>query len=153
MLLGKRVNYLGHFVIVVGLSLSLHRCGLPSEIAIELFQTFVICGLIRHLAPNIGIAKSKIREKWPIVWKILQDVMRGHPILLNRVPTLHRLEWGITISKHGSRDTLDSVEMRRTETIYSGIAYPTSKATPHFKTDEGIAILDQGYRDTIVVRG
>nr|YP_009689122.1 DNA-directed RNA polymerase beta' subunit [Ypsilandra thibetica]QEL51839.1 DNA-directed RNA polymerase beta' subunit [Ypsilandra thibetica] len=91
-LLGKRVDYSGRSVIVVGPSLSLHQCGLPREIAIELFQTFVIRGLIRqHLASNIGIAKSKIREKEPIVWEILQEVMRGHPVLLNRAPTLHRL--------------------------------------------------------------
>nr|BDY08350.1 RNA polymerase subunit beta' [Lysimachia glanduliflora] len=91
-LLGKRVDYSGRSVIVVGPSLSLHRCGLPREIAIELFQTFVIRGLIRqHLASNIGVAKSKIREKEPIVWQILQEVMQGHPVLLNRAPTLHRL--------------------------------------------------------------
>nr|YP_010612952.1 RNA polymerase beta' subunit [Trigonotis rockii]YP_010613122.1 RNA polymerase beta' subunit [Trigonotis tibetica]WAR49683.1 RNA polymerase beta' subunit [Trigonotis rockii]WAR49938.1 RNA polymerase beta' subunit [Trigonotis tibetica]WAR50023.1 RNA polymerase beta' subunit [Trigonotis tibetica] len=91
-LLGKRVDYSGRSVIVVGPSLSLHRCGLPREIAIELFQTFVIRGLIRqHLASNIGVAKSKIREKEPIVWEILQEVMHGHPVLLNRAPTLHRL--------------------------------------------------------------
>nr|YP_010577143.1 RNA polymerase beta' subunit [Persicaria neofiliformis]UZP13508.1 RNA polymerase beta' subunit [Persicaria neofiliformis] len=91
-LLGKRVDYSGRSVIVVGPSLSLHRCGLPREIAIELFQTFVIRGLIRQdLASNIGVAKSKIREKEPIVWEILQEVMRGHPVLLNRAPTLHRL--------------------------------------------------------------
>ncbi|KAG4141237.1 hypothetical protein ERO13_D06G063650v2 [Gossypium hirsutum] len=91
-LLGKRVDYSGRSTIVVGPSLSLHCCGLPREIAIELFQTFVIRGLIRqHLAPNIGVTKSKIREKGPIVWEILQEVMRGHPVLLNRVPTLHRL--------------------------------------------------------------
>nr|YP_010942503.1 RNA polymerase beta' subunit [Persicaria thunbergii]WLS53563.1 RNA polymerase beta' subunit [Persicaria thunbergii] len=91
-LLGKRVDYSGRSVIVVGPLLSLHRCGLPREIAIELFQTFVIRGLIRQdLASNIGVAKSKIREKEPIVWEILQEVMRGHPILLNRAPTLHRL--------------------------------------------------------------
>nr|YP_010233099.1 RNA polymerase beta' subunit [Brachystegia angustistipulata]QSX28220.1 RNA polymerase beta' subunit [Brachystegia angustistipulata] len=91
-LLGKRVDYSGRSVIVVGPSLSLHRCGLPREIAIELFQTFVIRGLIRkHFASNIGVAKSKIREKEPIVWEILQEVMQGHPVLLNRAPTLHRL--------------------------------------------------------------
>nr|KJB64977.1 hypothetical protein B456_010G074300 [Gossypium raimondii] len=77
--LGKQVNYSRRSIIVVGPSLSLHCCGLPREIAIELFQTFVIRGLIRqHLAPNIGVTKSKIREKGPIVWEIL-------------VPTLHRL--------------------------------------------------------------
>nr|YP_009707078.1 RNA polymerase subunit beta' [Brahea sarukhanii]QEP50755.1 RNA polymerase subunit beta' [Brahea sarukhanii] len=91
-LLGKRVDYSGRSVIVVGPSLSLHQCGLPREIAIELFQTFLIRGLIRqHVASNIGIAKSQIREKEPIVWEILQEVMRGHPVLLNRAPTLHRL--------------------------------------------------------------
>nr|YP_010048505.1 RNA polymerase beta' subunit [Lonicera hypoglauca]YP_010939217.1 RNA polymerase beta' subunit [Lonicera macrantha]QPK76907.1 RNA polymerase beta' subunit [Lonicera hypoglauca]WLF85690.1 RNA polymerase beta' subunit [Lonicera macrantha] len=91
-LLGKRVDYSGRSVIVVGPSLSLHRCGLPREIAIELFQTFVIRGLIRqHLASNIRVAKSQIREKEPIVWEILQEVMQGHPVLLNRAPTLHRL--------------------------------------------------------------
>nr|YP_010018876.1 RNA polymerase beta' subunit [Primula sonchifolia]QOJ48491.1 RNA polymerase beta' subunit [Primula sonchifolia] len=91
-LLGKRVDYSGRSVIVVGPSLSLHRCGLPREIAIELFQTFVIRGLIRqHLASNIGVAKSQIREKEPVVWQILQEVMQGHPVLLNRAPTLHRL--------------------------------------------------------------
>nr|UTQ76876.1 RNA polymerase beta' subunit [Trichosanthes truncata] len=91
-LLGKRVDYSGRSVIVVGPSLSLHRCGLPREIAIELFQTFLIRGLIRqHFASNIGVAKSKIREKEPIVWEILQEVMQGHPVLLNRAPTLHRL--------------------------------------------------------------
>nr|YP_009912241.1 RNA polymerase beta' subunit [Fulcaldea stuessyi]QLD96760.1 RNA polymerase beta' subunit [Fulcaldea stuessyi] len=91
-LLGKRVDYSGRSVIVVGPSLALHRCGLPREIAIELFQTFVIRGLIReHLASNIGVAKSQIRKKKPIVWEILQEVMREHPVLLNRAPTLHRL--------------------------------------------------------------
>nr|QKN99007.1 RNA polymerase beta' subunit [Limonium sinense] len=91
-LLGKRVDYSGRSVIVVGPSLSLHQCGLPREIAIELFQTFVIRGLIRQdLASNIAVAKSQIREKEPIVWEILEEVMRGHPVLLNRAPTLHRL--------------------------------------------------------------
>nr|YP_010007151.1 RNA polymerase beta' subunit [Passiflora mucronata]QNR05994.1 RNA polymerase beta' subunit [Passiflora mucronata] len=91
-MLGKRVDYSGRSVIVVGPSLSLHRCGLPREMAIELFQTFVIRGLIsQHIASNIGVAKSKIREKDPIVWEILQEVMQGYPVLLNRAPTLHRL--------------------------------------------------------------
>jgi DNA-directed RNA polymerase subunit beta' len=91
-LLGKRVDYSGRSVIVVGPSLSLHRCGLPREIAIELFQIFVIRGLIRqHLASNLLVAKRKIREKEPVVWEILREVMQGHPVLLNRAPTLHRL--------------------------------------------------------------
>nr|YP_010475481.1 RNA polymerase beta' subunit [Corydalis mucronata]UVH69768.1 RNA polymerase beta' subunit [Corydalis mucronata] len=91
-LLGKRVDYSGRSVIVVGPSLSLHRCGLPREIAIELFQTFVIRGLLKHhIASNIGVAKSQIQDNEPIVWEILQEVMQGHPVLLNRAPTLHRL--------------------------------------------------------------
>nr|WBR76048.1 RNA polymerase beta' subunit [Ceratostigma minus] len=91
-LLGKRVDYSGRSVIVVGPSLSLHQCGLPREIAIALFQTFLVRGLIRQdLAEHMGVAKSQIREKAPIVWEILEEVMRGHPVLLNRAPTLHRL--------------------------------------------------------------
>ena len=93
-MLGKRVDYSGRSVIVVGPSLSLHQCGLPREIAIELFQTFLIRDLIRqHFASNTATAKRQIREreKEPIVWEILQEVMQGHPVLLNRAPTLHRL--------------------------------------------------------------
>nr|YP_010291017.1 RNA polymerase beta' subunit [Juncus bufonius]ULQ66607.1 RNA polymerase beta' subunit [Juncus bufonius] len=93
-LLGKRVDYSGRSVIVVGPSLSLHQCGLPREIAIELFQIFLIRTLIsQHIASNTTTAKSLIQEqeKEPIVWEILQEVMRGHPVLLNRAPTLHRL--------------------------------------------------------------
>ncbi|RXI09439.1 hypothetical protein DVH24_034056 [Malus domestica] len=91
-LLGKQVDYSGRSIIIVGPSPSLRRCGLPLEIAIELFQTFVIHGLIRqHFASNIGVAKSKIQEKESVVWEILHEVMQGHPVLLNRAPTLHRL--------------------------------------------------------------
>nr|YP_009299099.1 RNA polymerase beta [Pelargonium exhibens]AJB99013.1 RNA polymerase beta [Pelargonium exhibens] len=91
-LLGRRVDYSGRSVIVVGPSLSLHQCGLPREIAIELFQTFVIRCLIRQrLAEDVKKAKTQIREKEPIVWYILEQVMQGHPVLLNRAPTLHRL--------------------------------------------------------------
>nr|QCD15681.1 RNA polymerase beta subunit [Osmunda japonica] len=90
--LGKRVDYPGRSVIVVGPSLSLHQCGSPREMAIELFQAFVIRGLIgRHLARNLRAAKSMIQKKEPIIWKVLQEVMQGHPVLLNRAPTLHRL--------------------------------------------------------------
>ena len=91
-LLGKRVDYSGRSVIVVGPSLPLHQCGLPREMAIELFQAFVIRGLIgRQLAPNLRAAKSMIQNKEPIIWKVLQEIIQGHPILLNRAPTLHRL--------------------------------------------------------------
>lgn len=91
-LLGKRVDYSGRSVIVVGPSLSLHQCGLPQEMSIELFQAFVIRNLIGwHLACNLRAAKSMIRKKDPIIWEVLREVMQGHPVLLNRAPTLHRL--------------------------------------------------------------
>nr|YP_009549176.1 RNA polymerase beta' subunit [Llavea cordifolia]AYW16325.1 RNA polymerase beta' subunit [Llavea cordifolia] len=91
-LLGKRVDYSGRSVIVVGPSLSLHQCGLPREMSIELFQAFVIRNLIgRHFACNLRAAKCMIRRKDPIIWEVLREVMRGHPVLLNRAPTLHRL--------------------------------------------------------------
>nr|YP_010760670.1 RNA polymerase beta' subunit [Vaccinium floribundum]WEY34986.1 RNA polymerase beta' subunit [Vaccinium floribundum] len=91
-LLGKRVDYSGRSVIVVGPSLSLHRCGLPREIALELFQTFVMRALIiQHFALNTKAAKMQIRKKPPIIWEMLRQVMEGHPVLLNRAPTLHKL--------------------------------------------------------------
>nr|YP_010981888.1 RNA polymerase beta' subunit [Lygodium merrillii]UYS92539.1 RNA polymerase beta' subunit [Lygodium merrillii] len=91
-LLGKRVDYSGRSVIVVGPSLSLHQCGLPRELSIELFQAFVIRNLIGwRIARNLRAAKNMIRKGEPIIWKVPQEVMRGHPILLNRAPTLHRL--------------------------------------------------------------
>ena len=91
-LLGKRVDYSGRSVIVVGPYLPLHQCGLPREMAMELFQAFVIRGLIgQNFAPNLRAAKTMIRNEKPIIWKVLQEIMEGHPILLNRAPTLHRL--------------------------------------------------------------
>nr|BBF91140.1 RNA polymerase beta subunit-1 [Phyllocladus aspleniifolius] len=91
-LLGKRVDYSGRSVIVVGPLLSLYQCGLPLEIAIELFQAFLIRSLIeRHIAPNLRAAKSLIRDRAPVIWDVLKEVLRGYPILLNRAPTLHRL--------------------------------------------------------------
>nr|QWW92338.1 RNA polymerase beta' subunit [Ptychanthus striatus] len=91
-LLGKRVDYSGRSVIIVGPYLPLHQCGLPREMAIELFQAFVIRTLIgQNLAPNLRVAKTMIQSEKPIIWKILEEIMEGHPILLNRAPTLHRL--------------------------------------------------------------
>nr|YP_009379952.1 RNA polymerase beta subunit-1 [Dacrycarpus imbricatus]QHX99666.1 RNA polymerase b'-subunit [Dacrycarpus imbricatus]BAX56480.1 RNA polymerase beta subunit-1 [Dacrycarpus imbricatus] len=91
-LLGKRVDYSGRSVIVVGPFLSLYQCGLPLEIAVELFQAFLIRSLIeRHIAPNLRAAKSLIRDRAPIIWSVLKEVLRGYPLLLNRAPTLHRL--------------------------------------------------------------
>nr|YP_009667959.1 RNA polymerase beta [Jubula hutchinsiae]QCW58735.1 RNA polymerase beta [Jubula hutchinsiae] len=91
-LLGKRVDYSGRSVIVVGPSLPLHQCGLPREMAIELFQAFIIRNLIgKNLAPNLRVAKTMIQNEKPIIWKVLEEIMEGHPILLNRAPTLHRL--------------------------------------------------------------
>jgi DNA-directed RNA polymerase subunit beta' len=91
-LLGKRVDYSGRSVIVVGPQLQLNQCGLPREMALELFQPFVIHRLIQQgLVNNIKAAKKMIQKNDPIVWDVLEDVMQGHPVLLNRAPTLHRL--------------------------------------------------------------
>ena len=91
-LLGKRVDYSGRSVIVVGPQLSLNQCGLPKEMAIELFKPFVVNKLIeRGYVQNIKSAKKKIERTEAIVWDILEEVIDGHPVLLNRAPTLHRL--------------------------------------------------------------
>jgi len=91
-LLGKRVDYSGRSVIIVGPELKLHQCGLPGEMAIELFQPFLINRLIYEgLAKNIPTAKNLIHQNKPLIWKILAKVIDGHPVLLNRAPTLHRL--------------------------------------------------------------
>lgn len=91
-LLGKRVDYSGRSVIVVGPQLSLNQCGLPKEMAIELFKPFVVNKLIeRGYVQNIKSAKKKIERSESIVWDILEEVIDGHPVLLNRAPTLHRL--------------------------------------------------------------
>ena len=91
-LLGKRVDYSGRSVIVVGPNLKIHQCGLPKEMAIELFQPFVINRLIKAgLVNNIKAAKKLIQRNDPAVWDVLQDVIRDHPVMLNRAPTLHRL--------------------------------------------------------------
>jgi DNA-directed RNA polymerase subunit beta' len=91
-LLGKRVDYSGRSVIVVGPKLKIHQCGLPREMAIELFQPFVIHRLIRNgLVNNIKAAKKLIQRNDPSVWDVLDEVISGHPVLLNRAPTLHRL--------------------------------------------------------------
>ncbi len=91
-LLGKRVDYSGRSVIVVGPKLKIHQCGLPKEMAIELFQPFVIHRLIRQgLVNNIKAAKKLIQRNDPQVWDVLEEVIDGHPVMLNRAPTLHRL--------------------------------------------------------------
>lgn len=91
-LLGKRVDYSGRSVIVVGPQLSLNQCGLPKEMAIELFKPFVVNKLIeRGYVQNIKSAKKKIERSEGIVWDILEEVIDGHPVMLNRAPTLHRL--------------------------------------------------------------
>ena len=91
-LLGKRVDYSGRSVIVVGPNLQLNQCGLPREMALELFQPFVIHRLIqRGLVSNIKAAKKMIQKSDNLVWSILEEVIEGHPVLLNRAPTLHRL--------------------------------------------------------------
>ncbi|HXF82639.1 MAG TPA: DNA-directed RNA polymerase subunit beta' [bacterium] len=91
-LLGKRVDYSGRSVIVVGPKLKLHQCGLPREMALELFKPFVMKRLVdRQLAQNIKSAKRMVERARPEVWSVLEEVVREHPVLLNRAPTLHRL--------------------------------------------------------------
>lgn len=91
-LLGKRVDYSGRSVIVVGPELKMHQCGLPKQMALELFKPFVIKGLIdRQLSQQPKLAKKMIDTPNDDVWDILEDVIREHPVLLNRAPTLHRL--------------------------------------------------------------
>lgn len=91
-LLGKRVDYSGRSVIIVGPTLKLHQCGLPYEIAVELFQPFLVHELIYlGYATNLKGAKKIIQQNKLIIWKLLEKIMNNHPILLNRAPTLHRL--------------------------------------------------------------
>ena len=91
-LLGKRVDYSGRSVIVVGPELKIYQCGLPKEMAIELFKPFVMKELVeRGLAHNIKNAKRMVEKLRPEVWDILEDVIKDHPVMLNRAPTLHRL--------------------------------------------------------------
>jgi len=91
-LLGKRVDYSGRSVIVVGPQLKLHECGLPKNMAAELFKPFVIRKLIeRGIVKTVKSAKKIVDRKDPVVWDILENVLKGHPVLLNRAPTLHRL--------------------------------------------------------------
>ncbi|WP_211829057.1 DNA-directed RNA polymerase subunit beta' [Kistimonas asteriae] len=91
-LLGKRVDYSGRSVITVGPSLRLHQCGLPKKMALELFKPFIF-GKLEHrgLATTIKAAKKMVEREEPVVWDILDEVIREHPVLLNRAPTLHRL--------------------------------------------------------------
>ena len=91
-LLGKRVDYSGRAVIVVGPELKLHECGIPKDMALELFKPFVIRRLIdRDLVKTVKSAKKLIEKRTPEVWEVLEHVIDGHPVLLNRAPTLHRL--------------------------------------------------------------
>ncbi|HHW29301.1 MAG TPA: DNA-directed RNA polymerase subunit beta' [Syntrophomonadaceae bacterium] len=91
-LLGKRVDYSGRSVIVVGPNLKLHQCGLPKEMALELFKPFVMkCLVERDFAHNIKSAKRMVERARPEVWDVLEEVIKQHPVLLNRAPTLHRL--------------------------------------------------------------
>ena len=91
-LLGKRVDYSGRSVIVVGPELKMHQCGLPKEMALELFKPFVMKRLVKDgMAHNIKSAKRMVERVRPEVWDVLEDVIKDHPVLLNRAPTLHRL--------------------------------------------------------------
>src|SRR5690625_2439569 len=91
-LLGKRVDYSGRSVIIVGPNLKMYQCGLPKEMALELFKPFVMKELVgQGIAHNIKSAKRKIERVHPDVWDVLEGVIKEHPVLLNRAPTLHRL--------------------------------------------------------------
>ncbi len=91
-LLGKRVDYSGRSVIVVGPELKLYECGLPKDMAAELFKPFIIRRLLdRGIVKTVKPAKKIVEKKLPVVWDILEEVLKGHPVLLNRAPTLHRL--------------------------------------------------------------
>src|ERR671922_304063 len=91
-LLGKRVDYSGRSVIVVGPELKLHQCGLPKKMALELFKPFIYSKLEKEgLVTTIKAAKEMVEQQRPEVWDFLEDVIREHPVLLNRAPTLHRL--------------------------------------------------------------
>jgi len=91
-LLGKRVDYSGRSVIVVGPEMKLHECGLPKDMAAELFKPFIIRKLIeRGIVKTVKSAKKLVEKKEAVVWDILENILKGHPILLNRAPTLHRL--------------------------------------------------------------
>ena len=91
-LLGKRVDYSGRSVIVVGPELKLHQCGLPKKMALELFKPFIYSKLeLYSLASTVKMAKRMVEKERPEVWDILEEVIREHPVMLNRAPTLHRL--------------------------------------------------------------
>src|SRR6266511_1198141 len=91
-LLGKRVDYSGRSVIVVGPQLKLHQCGLPKKMALELFKPFIFNKLeMQGIATTIKAAKREVEAETPVVWDILEEVIREHPVMLNRAPTLHRL--------------------------------------------------------------
>src|SRR5690606_10613733 len=91
-LLGKRVDYSGRSVIVVGPELKLHECGFPKDMAAELFKPFIIRKLIeRGIVKTVESAKKIVDRKDPVICDILENVLKGHPVLLNRAPTLHRL--------------------------------------------------------------
>ena len=91
-LLGKRVDYSGRSVIVVGPSLKMNQCGLPKKMALELYKPFLMRELVkRELASNIKVAKKMVEEEDENVWELIEEIIKNHPVLLNRAPTLHRL--------------------------------------------------------------
>jgi DNA-directed RNA polymerase subunit beta' len=125
-LLGKRVDYSGRSVIVVGPRLKLHQCGLPKQMALELFKPFVMKRLVDlNHAQNIKSAKRMVERQRPVVWDVLEEVISEHPVLLNRAPTLHRLAWA---SRPSSRSWSRA---RRSRSTRSSVrrSTPTSTAT------------------------
>ena len=123
-LLGKRVDYSGRSVIVVGPELKMYQCGLPKEMAIELFKPFIMHELIkRGVASNLKAARKKVDKLAPEVWEVLGDVIKEHPVLLNRAPTLHRL--GIQAFERSSGKAARSSCIRS----YAQATTPTSTVT------------------------
>jgi DNA-directed RNA polymerase subunit beta' len=99
-LLGKRVDYSGRSVIVVGPNFKLHECGIPKDMAAELFKPFIIRKLIeRGIVKTVKSAKKLVDRKDSVIWDILENILKGHPVMLNRAPTLHRFP-----SRHSSQN-------------------------------------------------
>ena len=131
-LLGKRVDYSGRSVIVVGPDLRLNQCGLPKKMALELFKPFIYHRLEqRGHCTTIKQAKELVEQQDPVVWDILEEVIKDHPIMLNRAPTLHRL--GIqafepVLVDHGGYGATFTLDATTNYASYSGYQYIRGRA-------------------------
>src|SRR5260221_2418311 len=137
-LLGKRVDYSGRSVIVVGPELRLHQCGLPKKMALELFKPFIYSRLdAKGLSTTVKQAKKLVEKERPEVWDILDEVIREHPVLLNRAPTLHRL--GIQAFENvpdlGDRK---STRLNSSHTVISYAVFCLKKTTHRCNTPQAV---------------